>query len=321
MKKLRLLSSLCLTLAFPIFATAQDYPSKTVRLVSSFSTGAFQILSHIVAEKLTEAMGQPVIVDYRTGGGGNLGVTYAAKSPADGYTLAILNSTHAIAPILNPKLQYDALKSFAPISLLSTVPNLLVVHPSLPVKTLQELARLARTHPGKLTYGSGGTGSFNHLGNELFRTLAKAEIVHVPYKGGSIALTSILSGEVDMVVVTVPATLPFVTTGRLRALAVLSTKRLPTLPDVPTSAEAGMPELVFVTWYGIAAPTGVKPEIIARLNSEIVKIFITPQVKQQLAKVGIDPTTSIPEAFQEHMRSEVKKWTRVIREARIQIEH
>lgn len=321
MKKLYLVSSLCLTLVCPVFATAQDYPSKTIRLVSSFSTGAFQILSHIVSENLTGAMGHPIVVDYRTGGGGNLGVTYAAKSPADGYTLAILNSTHAIAPVLNPKLQYDVMKSFAPISLLSTVPNLLVVHPSLPAKTLQELARLARTHPGKLTYGSGGTGSFNHLGNELFRTLAKAEIVHVPYKGGSIALTSILSGEVDMVVVTVPATLPFVTTGRLRALAVLSTERLPALPGVPTSAEAGMPELVFITWYGIAAPAGTKPEITTRLNNEIVKIFSTVQVKQQLAKVGIDPATSTPEAFQEHMRSEVKKWTHVIREARIQIEH
>jgi tripartite-type tricarboxylate transporter receptor subunit TctC len=307
-------------LAAPISAAAQEYPSKNIRLVASFSTGAFQIISHVVSENLSPVLGHPVVVDYRPGGGGNLGVEYAAKAAPDGHTLAVVNSTHAIAPILNKKLKYELLRDFAPISLLTTVPNLLVVHPSLPVRTLKELAHLARTHPGKLTYGSGGTGSFNHLGNELFRTLAKAEIVHVPYKGGAIALTNILSGEVDMVITTVPATIPFVTSGRLRALAVLSPERAPTLPDIPTSAQAGMPELVFVSWYGVAAPAGTKPEIVARLNSELVRIMGNPQVRERLVKVGMNPTSTAPTAFQDYIRSEVTKWSRVIRQANIKID-
>ena len=301
-------------------AAAQDYPSKTIRLVASFSTGSFQIVSHVVAENLTPALGQPVVVDYRPGGGGNIGVEFAAKAAPDGYTLAVINSTHGVAPLLNKNLKYDLLRDFAPISLLTTVPNVLVVHPSLPAKSVKELAQLARAHPGKLTYGSGGTGSFNHLGLELFRTLAKAEIVHVPYKGGALALTSILSGEVDFVVSTVPATIPYVSSGRLRAVAVLSPERLPTLPSVPTSAEAGMPELVFVSWYGVAAPIGVRPEIIARVNGELVKMMQNPQVKAQLVKVGMDPTSSSPPAFRDFIRTEVTKWSRVIQSAKIQID-
>jgi tripartite-type tricarboxylate transporter receptor subunit TctC len=303
----------------PALVPAQEYPSKPIRLVASFSTGAFQIVSHVAAENLTPVLGQPVVVDYRPGGGGNIGVEYAAKAAPDGYTLAVINSTHAVAPLLNKSLKYELLRDFAPITLMTTVPNLLVVHPSLPARSLKELAQLARTRPGKLTYGSGGTGSFNHLGNELFRTLAKAEIVHVPYKGGALALTGVLSGEVDFVVTTVPATIPYVSSNRLRALAVLSPERVPTLPKVPTSAEAGMPELVFVSWYGVAAPSGVKPEIITRLNGELVKIMQNPQVRAQLQKVGMDPTSNSPAGFRDYIRGEVTKWSRVIREAQIQI--
>ena len=314
------LACLVAGLISPALAGAQDYPSKTIRLVASFSTGSFQIVSHVVAENLTPALGQPVVVDYRPGGGGNIGVEYAAKAAPDGYTLAVINSTHGVAPLLSKSLKYDLLRDFAPISLLTTVPNVLVVHPSLPAKSLKELAQLARSHPGKLTYGSGGTGSFNHLGLELFRTLAKAQIVHVPYKGGALALTSILSGEVDFVVSTVPATIPYVTGGRLRALAVLSPERLPTLPNIPTSTEAGMPELVFVSWYGVAAPIGVRPEIITRVNGELVKIMQNPQVKAQLVKVGMDPTSTSPSAFRDYIRTEVTKWSRVIQSAKIQID-
>jgi len=309
-----------LLIIFASVSRAQDYPTKPVRLVAPFSTGAMQILAHIFSENLAPLLGQPVVVDYRPGAAGNLGMEIAAKAPPDGHTLALVTSSHAIAPVLNPKVRYDLLKDFALVSFVATVPNLVVVHPSLPVKTLKELAQLARNNPGKLTYGSGGTGSFTHLTNELFRTLAKAEIVHVPYKGGSIALTNILTGEVDMVVVTVPATLPFVTTGRLRALAVLSPERLPQLPNVPTSAQGGMPELVSVAWYGVVAPAGVRPDIVTRLNAEIAKIMKNAEVRQRLAKVGIDPVGSTPAAFQEFIRAEVTRWSRVIREARIQIE-
>jgi len=300
-------------------AVAQDQPGKPIRLVAAFSSGAFQILAHLMTEKLTASLGQPVVVDYRTGGGGNIAPDLVAKAAPDGHTLVILNSTHAIAPLLNPRLKYDVARDFAPVSLLATVPNLLVVHPSLPVKTLRELAQFARANPGKLTYGSGGTGSFNHVGNELFRMLAKADILHVPYKGGSIALLNILSGEVDMVVVTVPATIPFIQSGRLRALAVLSPERVPALPGVPTSAQAGMPELVFVTWYGLAGPAGMKADFVARLNAETIRIIHSPEEQQRLAKVGVDAATSTPAGFADYMRAEVVKWSRVIRDAKIQI--
>jgi tripartite-type tricarboxylate transporter receptor subunit TctC len=232
----------------------------------------------------------------------------------------MFTSTHAVAPLLNRKLNYDLLKTFELISFIATVPNLLVVHPSLPVKTLKELAQLARTNPGKLTYGSGGTGTLTHLTNELFRTNAKAEIVHVPYKGGSIALTNIMTGEVDMSVTAVPGALPFITSGRVRALAVLAPQRVPTLPNVPTSAQAGMPELVSVAWYGVGAPAGTRQEIVTRLSTEIAKIMKNPEVRQRLAKVGVDAAAGTPKEFQDFIRTEVTRWSRVIREARIQIE-
>lgn len=301
-------------------SAAQPYPSKTIRLVAPFSTGPFQILAHVIAEPLTETIGQPVVVDYRPGAGGNIGAEIAAKSAPDGHTLALLSASHAVAPVMSRSVKYDVLRDFAPITLLATVPNVLVVHPSLPVRTLKELAQLARANPNKLTYGSGGTGSFNHVGNELFRTLARAEIVHVPYKGGSIALNNILTGEVDMVVVTVPSTIPFIESRRLRALAVLSKERQPALPAVPTAAEAGMPELVVVSWYGIAAPAGVRAEIIGRLNAEIVKVMRSADVKQRLAKLGMEPATSTPREFADYMRAETEKWTRVIRQAKIQLD-
>ncbi len=316
-----ILGAACALLVFlaPL-SHAQDYPTKPVRLVASFSTGAFQILAHVLSENLGPALGQPVVVDYRTGAGGNLGPEFVVKAPPDGYTLAMFTSTHAVAPLLNRKLNYDLLKTFELMSFIATVPNLLVVHPSLPVKTLKELAHLARTNPRKLTYGSGGTGTLTHLTNELFRTRAKAEIVHVPYKGASIALINILTGEVDMVVVAVPATLPYIATGRVRALAVLSPERVPTLPNVPTSAQADMPELVSVAWYGVGAPAGTRPEIVTRLNAEINKTMKNGEVRQRLAKVGIDPVVGTPKDFQDFIRAEVTKWSRVIREARIQID-
>jgi tripartite-type tricarboxylate transporter receptor subunit TctC len=301
-------------------AHAQEWPSKPVRLVASFSTGAFQILAHILSENLAPVLGQPVVVDYRTGAGGNLGPELVVKAPPDGHTLVMFTSTHAVAPLLNRKLNYDMRKSFELISFIATVPNLLVVHPSLPAKTLKELAHLARTNPGKLTYGSGGTGTLTHLTNELFRTHAKAEIVHVPYKGGSLALMNILTGEVDMSVTAVPGALPYITSGRVRPLAVLSTERVATLPNVPTAAQAGMPELVSVAWYGVGAPSGTRPEIVMRLSSEIARIMKNPDVRQRLAKVGIDPVVSTPKDFQDFVRTEVAKWSQVIREAKIQID-
>ena len=275
----------------------------------------------MLSEKLAESLGQPVVVDYRPGSGGNIGAEAAARMPPDGYTLVILSASHATNASMYKKLKYDPVKDFAPVSLAASVPNLIVVHPSLPVKTLKELAALGRSSPGKLTFGSGGVGSSNHLASELFASINKITMVHVPYKGASIALTNILSGESDMVVVTVPATIPFIQAGRLRGLAVLDKKRVPQLPQLPTSIEAGIPDLQLTTWYGVATPAGVRGDIITRLHKDLVTGMQTNDVKQRLANVGIDVTVSAaPAEFGDYLRAEVARWGRVIREAKIQFD-
>ena len=302
-------------------AMAQTYPVKPLRLIAPFPTGASQILAHMISEKLAESLGQPVVVDYRPGSGGNIGAEVAARMPPDGYTLVILSASHATNISMSKKPKYDPVKDFAPVSLAATVPNLIVVHPSLPVKTLKELAALGRSSSGKLTFGSGGVGSSNHLASELFASINKITMVHVPYKGASIALTNILSGESDMVVVTVPATIPFIQAGRLRGLAVLDTKRVPQLPQLPTSIEAGMPDLQLTTWYGVATPAGVRSDLITRLHKDLVAGMQTNEVKQRLAGVGIYAAVSAtPTEFGEYIRAEVTRWAKVIREAKIQFD-
>jgi tripartite-type tricarboxylate transporter receptor subunit TctC len=200
------------------------------------------------------------------------------------------------------------------------VPNVIVVHPSVPAKSLAELVRLAKAHPGKLNFGSGGLGSGSQLGSELFKALNKINMVHVPYKGASLALTAMLSGEVDMVTSTLPATIPHVKSGRIRALAVLAPDRAATLPQVPTSAEAGMPKLVVITWYGLFAPAGVKPEIIARLNTEVGKLMNAPEAKNKLTQVGLDAATGTPAEFATFVREETDKWAGVIKDAGIRVQ-
>jgi tripartite-type tricarboxylate transporter receptor subunit TctC len=315
--------NLCVAAALllPHLAQAQTYPVKPLRLIAPFPTGASQILAHTLSEKLAESLGQPVVVDYRPGSGGNIGAEIAARMPPDGYTLVILSASHATSVSMYKKLKYDPVKDFAPVSLAATVPNLIVVHPSLPVKSLKELAALGRASPGKLTFGSGGVGSSNHLASELFASINKLKMVHVPYKGASIALTNILSGESDMVVVTVPATIPFIQAGRLRGLAVLDTKRVPQLPGLPTSIEAGMPELQLTTWYGVSTPAGVPNSIIERLHRDLSAAMQSGEVKQRLTKVGIDAAHSAtPAEFGDYVRNEVARWAKVIREAKIQID-
>lgn len=316
-------ASLCLALlvfAYALPASAQKYPEKNVRLIVAFPTGASQILGILVSEKLGAALGQPVPADFRPGAGGNLAAELAAKSPADGHTLLLTSPSLVISPSLYKKLNYDTMRDFAPVSMLSTVPNVFVIHPSVPAKNINELVKLAKAHPGKMSFGSGGVGSSNHLAGELFKSLAKVDILHVPYKGASIALTHILGGEAEMVMVTVPATIPFISSGRLRGLAVLVPERVPTIPNVPTTAEAGMPELVINTWYGLFAPAGVRPEIIQRINTEVVRFMHTPEIKKQLAASGLDPVTSTPAEFSAFLRADMEKWSRVIREANIRVD-
>jgi len=301
-------------------AAAQKYPEKSIRLVVAFPTGAPQVLGLLISDKLRESIGQSVVPDFRAGAGGNIASELVAKAPADGYTLLLTSPTIAISPSLFAKLGYDTFRDLAPITLLATVPNVMVIHPSIPARSLKELVALARAHPGKLNFGSGGLGSGSQLGSELFKTLNKLTLVHVPYKGAALAMTAMVSGEVDMVTSTLPATIPLVNAGRIRALAVMAPERAAALPQVPTTAEAGMPELVVITWYGLLAPAGVKPDIVDRLNSEVVKLMNTPETKAKLASVGLDAVTSSPAEFGKFVRDEYEKWGRVIRDAHIAVQ-
>jgi len=310
-------TALLALIAFPLPVLAQKFPEKSIRMVVAFPTGAPYILALIISEKLRESLGQSVVPDFRPGAGGNLASELVAKAPADGYTLLLTSPTIAISPSLFPKLGFDTFRDFAPITLLATVPNVLVVHPSVPATSLNELVKLAKAHPAKLNFGSGGLGSGSQLGSELFMSLAKIKMLHVPYKGASIALTAMLGGEVDMVTSTLPGAIPHIGSGRIRALAIMSPERAPTLPQVPTTAEAGMPELVVLTWYGLFAPAGVKPDIIERLNTEIARVMNAPDTKSKLAQVGLDSATSTPAEFSKFVRAEADKWGRVIKEANI----
>jgi len=311
------LLGLIVALACPLPAPAQKYPDKAIRLVVAFPTGAPYILALLLSEKLRDPLGQPVVPDFRGGAGGNLAAELVAKSAADGYTLLLTSGTIAISPSLFPKLGYDTFRDFAPVTLLATVPNVLVVHPSVPARSLNELVKLAKAHPGKLNFGSGGVGSGSQLGSELFKTLSGISMVHVPYKGAALALSAMLSGEVDMVTSTVPATIPLVNSGRIRALAVMAPARVAALPQVPTTAEAGMPELVVITWYGLFVPAGVKPDVIERLNSEVAKVMTAPDMRSKLAQVELEATTRTPAETARFVRAEFERWARVIKEAGI----
>ena len=312
-----LLSCAVVALVSPWPAAAQKYPDRQIRLVVAFPTGASQILGLLLSEKLRDPLGQPVVPDFRSGAGGNVAAEIVAKAPADGYTLLLTSGAIVISPSLFPRLGYDTFRDFTPVTLIATVPNVLVVHPSVPAHSLGELVKLAKAHPGKLNFGSGGVGSGAQLGSELFNTLGGVRMVHVPYKGAALALSAMLSGEVDMVTSTVPATIPLVGTGRIRALAVMAPQRVAALPNVPTTAEAGMPELIVITWYGLFVPAGTKPDIIERLNGEIARAMNAPDVRGKLAQVELDVATSTPAETAKFVRAEFERWARVIKEAGI----
>lgn len=301
----------------PLPGLAQKYPDKPVRLVVAFPTGAPYILALLLSDKLREPMGQPVVPDFRGGAGGSLASEIVAKAPADGYTLLLTSATIVISPILFTKIGYDPFRDFAPVTLIATVPNVMVVHPSVPAKSLAELVKLAKSHPGKLNYGSGGVGSGSQLGSELFKTLNGLSMVHVPYKGAALAMTAMLGGEVDMVTSTVPAAIPLVNAGKVRALAVMAPKRAAALGGVPTTAEAGMPDLVVITWYGLFVPAGVKPDVVERLNGEFVKALNAQDVRAKLAQVELDASPTTPAEAAKFVRLESERWGKVIRDAGI----
>jgi tripartite-type tricarboxylate transporter receptor subunit TctC len=303
-------------LLLPGLVGAQDaYPSRPVRFILPFPPGGpTDILGRLISERLTAQLGQPVVTENRGGAGGNVGAEAAAKSAPDGYTIVLVAPSLAISPTLYAKLNYDPVKDLAPISLVATVPNVVVTQTAHPA-TLREFIAAAKAKPGGMNFGSGGSGTSNHLAGELFNILTGAKLTHVPYKGVNLAMQDVIAGRIDFVVIGVPAAAPHVKSGRLRALAVIAPQRLPALPEVPTVAEAGLPGFEVTTWYGILAPAGTPRPVIARLNAELVKVMHSPEMKERLAGIGTDPVTSTPEEFTAYIQAEIGKWGDVIRKA------
>ena len=300
------------SLAWP---AARAQSGKTLRLIVPFPPGgSTDILARAVGAKLGPALGQTVVIDNRAGAGGSLGATEVARAEADGNTLLMGHiGTLAVNPALYPKLPYDPLKSFVPVAWVARVPNILVVNASSPIKTLADLVAKARTQPGRMTYSSGGNGSAAHISFEYLKLKAKFFMLHIPYRGTEPSVTDLLGGQVDATFTGAPAVLPHVRNGRLRALAVSSPQRLPSLPDVPTVAESGLPGFDADQWYGIVAPAGTSAAVVARLNAEINKALQTPAVAQQLAAEGAIPTPTTPKAFGDLIAREIPRWAEVVK--------
>jgi tripartite-type tricarboxylate transporter receptor subunit TctC len=297
---------------------AQTFPTKPLRLILPFPPGGpTDLLGRAIAQKLGDQLGQQVIADNRPGAGGNLGLELAAKAPPDGYTIALTSPLVAISPSLYAKLNYDPQKDLTPVSKAAIIQNILVVHPSVPAKTLKDLVQVARASPGKLNYGSGGVGTTTHLAPELLQSLTGVKLVHVPYKGSGLALVALVGGQIDMLVMAVPAAASQIQAGKVRPLAVLSERRATPLPQVPTAQEAGFPEFVIDIWYGILAPAGTPQPLVARLNSEIVKALVSADLKEKLLAAGVEPAPSSVEEFAAFIRSETARFAKVIRDAGI----
>ena len=319
---------LCFALACGLHAataTAQTrsalpggYPAKPIRMIVPYVPGGpTDILGRSAAQAISDALGQPVVIDNRPGAAGNVGTVAAARSAPDGYTLNMVAISFAVAPSLDPKVGFDPLRDFAPISLIATVNNMLVVHPSLPVKSVKDLVALARARPGQLTYASGGSGGAQHLAGELFASLAGVKMLHIPYKGSAPGVTALLGGEVMLGFTDTLITLPLVKSGKLRALAVTGPVRSPLVPDVPTMAEAGLPKYAVNVWFGLLAPAGTPGEIVSRLGAEVGRHVRSAEMRDRLTALGAEPVGNTPEQFAAFLRAEIARWAEVVRTARI----
>ena len=299
----------------------QGYPAKPIRLVVPFSPGGpVDIVGRIVAQKLTDAFAQQVIVDNRAGGGGNIAIEIVARSVPDGYTLLMgANGTNAINPSLYPKLPVDPVKDLAPIGMVASSPMILVTHPSVPANTVKELVMLAKNRPGAINFASSGSGSTAHLSAELFKSMAGVNIVHVPYKGAGPALTDLVGGQVQIMFTGISSTLPYVKSNRLRPLAVSSEKRVPILPDLPTVSEE-ISGYEVLTWYGVFAPVKMAKPIVRKLNLTLAQIVATADTRQRLAALGAVPVTMTPEQFGIAVDREIAKWAKVIKDAGVRPE-
>ncbi|MES3000016.1 MAG: tripartite tricarboxylate transporter substrate binding protein [Pseudomonadota bacterium] len=300
---------------------AQSYPTRPIRLVIPFAPGGFtDVVGRILGQKLSVALGQSFVLDNKPGAGSTIGADFVAKAPPDGYTLLMVSSTHVISPWVYKSLPFDPVKSFAPIGRLVDSPYVLLVHPKVPAKNVQEFIALAKGAPDSIRYASSGNGSAQHLMGGLFASMTGVHIQHVPYRGSSGAATDLVAGVVESSFAGVPNALAQVPQGRLRALAVTTAKRAPQLPDVPTMQEAGVPGYAASVWLALLAPAGTPPEIVNRLNSEVRKLMNDPETKKALFDAGVEPNPSTPEEMSAYLSEELVRWGKVVKEANIKLE-
>ena len=303
-------------------AFAQAYPSRPIRFIVPFAAGAgvLDIMARLVGQHLGQSLGQQAIIDNRPGAGGNVGAEVAAKAAPDGYTMLMGAVALVVSPYLYARLPFDPLTDLAPVTQVNSAPLMLVVHPSLPVNSVAELIAYAKARPGALNYGSGGVGATPFLATELFKSMAGIDVVHVPYKGGAPALADLVAGQLSFMIENVPGTLPFVKDGKLRALAITSRQRLALVPELPTMEEAGVPGYEMIGWNGIFVPKATPPEIVARLNAELVKVLRSTEVGEQLARLGAVPVGDTPEQFGAFVKAESARWGKIIKDLGIKPE-
>ena len=310
-----------LAVALPQHAFAQTYPNKPLKFIVGFAPGgATDVVGRLMAKKLGDALGQPVIIENKAGGSSNIGAEAVARSAPDGYTFYVNAITNAINASLYSKLPFDFAKDFEPVALFAKVPNILVIHPSVPAKSLKELIDYARANPGKLSYASSGSGTSIHMCGELFKILAKVDLVHIPYKGSAPAMTDMIGGQVQVMFDNMPSALPHVKAGKLRALAVTSAQRSASAPDVLTMGEAGLAGFDVQSWFGLMAPKGTPKEIIARINAESNKALASADIKERFMDLGAVPAPLSPEGYGEFIREEITRWAEVVKVSGAKVE-
>jgi tripartite-type tricarboxylate transporter receptor subunit TctC len=321
MHALRLLFLALLAVLAAFAAGAQTYPTKPVRLIVTYPPGgSSDLMGRILAQKLQEVWGQPVVVESKPGAAGAIGMQYAKEQPPDGYSFVIGNLGPVTTNPLLTKVAYDVERDFVPVSLIATGPNILVVNPSLGVKSLKELVDYSRANPKKVNFGSSGPGSVAHLAGEMFKNDARLDIMHIAYKGGILSVQDLVAGHVQLVFSDALPAMQFIKTGRLRALCVTGNERSSTVPDIPTCVESGMPGVVAVNWWGVLLPTGTPKPVVQKFHADLVKVMKDPDLKSRFAELGVDAVTSTPEEFAAFMHSESARYAKLIKDANIQID-
>jgi tripartite-type tricarboxylate transporter receptor subunit TctC len=308
-------------LALPVTVIAQNYPNKPIRMIVGYAPGGgSDIMGRLIAPQITKALGQPIIVENKPGAAQNVAAEIVARAPKDGYTLFMSSAALGVNISLYSKLNYDPIKDFAPVALFGTGPNLLLVHPSFPAKTIKEFIAVVKKNPGKYNYSSSGTGSTQHLTGEMLKLMLNSDITHVAYKGTGPSMTALAGGEVDFSFSNIPAAQPMLSSGKVRALGITSEKRSALLPELPTMIEGGLPDFITATWFGLLAPAGTPSNVINTLNAVIVKAVQRDDFRAQLAQIGIDPVAEPPEYFHKFLLEEIERWSKVVKAAKIKVE-